>query len=75
MIDQGVSKEMARFHLPVSTYSKMVWKSNLHNTWHFLKLRMDSHAQPEIRDYAIAMYEIMKTKLPMLMKIWTEEVL
>ena len=75
MIDQGVSKEMARFHLPVSTYSKMVWKANLHNTWHFLKLRRDAHAQPEIRDFAVAMFNIMKLELPLLMNIWEQEVL
>ena len=72
MIEQGVSKEMARFHLPVSTYSKMVWKSNLHNTWHFLGLRLDPHAQQEIREYAEAMRDIMREQLPMLMRIWEE---
>ncbi len=72
MIDAGISKEMARFHLPVSTYSKMIWKSNLHNTWHFLGLRLDPHAQQEIREYAEAMRDIMREQLPMLMRIWEE---
>ena len=71
-IDAGVSKEMARFHIPVATYSKMIWKTNLHNMWHFLHLRMDPHAQEEIRDYAVAMHKILHGKLPMLMEIWDD---
>ncbi len=48
----GIAKEQARKDLPVSNYSEMVWKCDLHNLLHFLSLRMDSHAQKEIRDYA-----------------------
>lgn len=51
-LESGVSREQARINLPLSTYTEKVWWMNLHNLLHFLKLRMDSHAQKEIRDYA-----------------------
>jgi len=49
---EGVSREQARKDLPLSTYTEAYWKTNLHNLLHFLKLRMDPHAQEEIRAYA-----------------------
>jgi thymidylate synthase (FAD) len=48
----GVSREQARKDLPLSTYTEAYWKTNLHNLLHFLRLRMDPHAQEEIRAYA-----------------------
>ena len=48
----GVAREQARKDLPLSTYTEAYWKVDLHNLLHFLRLRMDSHAQKEIRDYA-----------------------
>ena len=48
----GVAREQARKDLPLSTYTEAYWKIDLHNLFHFLRLRMDSHAQKEIRDYA-----------------------
>src|SRR5207302_8451168 len=48
----GVSREQARKDLPLSTYTEAYWKINLHNLLHFLRLRMDMHAQEEIRTYA-----------------------
>lgn len=48
----GVAREQARKDLPLSTYTEAYWKLNLHNLFHFLSLRMDSHAQYEIRQYA-----------------------
>ncbi len=51
---KGVSRELARIALPVSVYTEWYWKIDLHNLLHFLSLRMDAHAQQEIRDYAIA---------------------
>ena len=51
-IDQGVSREQARKDLPLSTYTEAYWKVDLHNLLHFLALRMDSHAQYEIREFA-----------------------
>jgi thymidylate synthase (FAD) len=51
-IAQGVAREQARKDLPLSTYTEAYWKVDLHNLLHFLALRMDSHAQWEIREYA-----------------------
>ena len=48
----GVAREQARKDLPLCTYTEAYWKIDLHNLLHFLKLRMDSHAQYEIRTYA-----------------------
>jgi thymidylate synthase (FAD) len=51
-LDRGVAREQARKDLPLSTYTEAYWKVDLHNLLHFLLLRMDNHAQKEIRDYA-----------------------
>jgi thymidylate synthase (FAD) len=51
-IDLGVAREQARKDLPLSTYTEAYWKMDLHNLLRFLSLRMDSHAQYEIRAYA-----------------------
>jgi thymidylate synthase (FAD) len=48
----GVAREQARKDLPLSTYTEAYWKIDLHNLFHFLRLRMDAHAQHEIREYA-----------------------
>lgn len=51
---KGVAREQARKDLPLSTYTEAYWKVDLHNLLHFLRLRMDAHAQLEIRAYAEA---------------------
>ena len=51
-LEQGVAREQARKDLPLSTYTEAYWKIDLHNLLHFLALRMDAHAQLEIREYA-----------------------
>ncbi|MFN9974269.1 MAG: FAD-dependent thymidylate synthase, partial [Phycisphaerae bacterium] len=51
-IESGVAREQARKDLPLATYTEAYWKIDLHNLLHFLALRMDSHAQLEIRTYA-----------------------
>jgi thymidylate synthase (FAD) len=56
-IAAGVAREQARKDLPVSTYTEAYWKIDLHNLLHFLALRMDAHAQKEIRDYAATIGE------------------
>lgn len=53
-LDLGVAREQARKDLPLSTYTEAYWKIDLHNLLHFLALRMDEHAQLEIRDYSSA---------------------
>jgi len=49
---KGVAREQARKDLPLSTYTEAYWKIDLHNLFHFLRLRMDARAQLEIRHYA-----------------------
>jgi thymidylate synthase (FAD) len=56
-INAGVAREQARKDLPLSTYTEAYWKIDLHNLLHFLALRMDSHAQEEIRWYATTIGE------------------
>jgi thymidylate synthase (FAD) len=51
-LDAGVAKEQARKDLPLSTYTEAYWKVDFHNLLNFLRLRMDGHAQQEIREYA-----------------------
>lgn len=51
-IDSGVAREQARKDLPLATYTEAYWKVDLHNLLNFLFLRMDAHAQREIRAYA-----------------------
>ena len=64
LTDKGVARELARAALPVSVYTEWYWKCDLHNLFHFLSLRMDPHAQYEIRVFADAMYELMKPIVP-----------
>lgn len=52
-LEAGVAREQARKDLPLSTYTEAYWKVDLHNLLHFLRLRMDWHAQEEIRAYAL----------------------
>jgi len=63
-ITLGVAREQARKDLPLSTYTEAYWKMDLHNLFHFLGLRLDSHAQAEIRAYAEAIAEIVKVWVP-----------
>lgn len=56
-LEAGVAREQARKDLPLSTYTEAYWKVDLHNLLHFLVLRMDPHAQLEIREYSVAIGE------------------
>ncbi len=64
LTEQGVSRELARMGLPVNVYTEWYWKCDLHNTLRFLSLRMDPHAQLEIREYAQAMYRLLEPIVP-----------
>lgn len=63
-IRMGVAKELARKDLPLSTYTMYFWKMDLRNLLHYLGLRMDPHAQWEIRQYANTIAEIVKAWVP-----------
>ena len=64
LMDKGVARELARIGLPVSVYTEWYWNCDLHNILHFLSLRMDPHAQQEIRDYASAMFALIQPIVP-----------
>ncbi len=72
LTEQGVSRELARIGLPVSVYTQWYWKCDLHNILRFLSLRMDSHAQAEIRVYAEAMYALLEPIVPITMEAWRD---
>ena len=63
-LEKGMRRELARVALPVSLYTEWYWKIDLHNLLHFLRLRLDPHAQYEIRVFAEAMAEIVKDRVP-----------
>lgn len=71
-LEAGVSKELSRIHLPVGVYTDWVWKMDLHNLFHFLGLRLDPHAQYEVRVYAEAMWTILKEAYPMCCEAFEE---
>lgn len=64
MLEKGVSRELARCVLPQSTMTHFYWKINLHNLFHYLRLRMDSHAQWEIQELACQIFRHVKEKVP-----------
>ena len=61
---QGLARELARMNLPANIYTQWYWKVDLHNLFHFLRLRADSHAQYEIRVYADAICDVVKDWVP-----------
>jgi len=72
-IERGVAREQARKDLPLSTYTEAYWKIDLKNLIHFLALRMDSHAQKEIRDFAnVIGEEIVARWLPITWKAFND---
>lgn len=64
LLGRGIARELARVHLPQSTFTEFYWKINLHNLFHFLRLRMDDHAQKEIRDCAREVFNLIKPIVP-----------
>jgi thymidylate synthase (FAD) len=72
LLENGCCREQARGTLPQSTYTEFYWKINLHNLLHYLHLRMDDHAQKEIRDYATAIFELVKPLVPITMEAFMD---
>jgi thymidylate synthase (FAD) len=62
--DAGLARELARINLPLSMYTEWYWKIDLHNLFHFLKLRLDPHAQKEIQVYGEVMAEMVRAVCP-----------
>lgn len=64
LLENNLAPELARTVLPLGTYTEWYWQADLHNTLHMLRLRLDPHAQYEIRVYAQAMLDLLKPVFP-----------
>jgi thymidylate synthase (FAD) len=70
LLEYGLAPELARSVLPVGTYTEWYWQSDLHNVLHMLRLRLDPHAQYEIRVYAQAMLDLVRPLYPSIIAAW-----
>ena len=70
--ETGLARELARMNLTLNTYTQWYWKTDLHNLFHFLRLRADSHAQYEIRVYAEAMMKLTEAWVPLSYKAFCD---
>lgn len=75
MIESGLAREIARSNLPLSLYTEWYWQIDLHNLFRFMHLRLDSHAQYEIRVYAEALAECAKAVAPIAYEAFEEHIL
>lgn len=75
LIEKEVARELARMNLPLSLYTEWYWQIDLHNLFHFLRLRTDPHAQYEIRVYGDAMAECAKAVAPLAYGAFEEHIL
>jgi thymidylate synthase (FAD) len=64
LIEAGLARELARIDLPLSLYTEWYWQIDLHNLFRFISLRLDPHAQMEIREYARVLLEITRAVAP-----------
>jgi thymidylate synthase (FAD) len=74
-LEQNVAREIARNALPLSLYTEWYWQIDLNNLFHFLELRMDAHAQYEIRAYAQALAKCAQAVAPLAYEAFEEHVL
>jgi thymidylate synthase (FAD) len=72
LCDLGVAKEQARCVLPFGTFTECVWTVSFQAVMNFLDLRLDEHAQYEIRVYARAIQELVRESVPVLFQCWQE---
>jgi thymidylate synthase (FAD) len=72
MTSNEIARELARIDLPLSTYTQWYWKIDLHNLLHFLKLRVDAHAQWEIQEYGRVMAGMLKKLAPHSYEAWID---
>jgi thymidylate synthase (FAD) len=75
LLNADLAREIARINLPVSNYTEWYWKVDLHNLFHFLKLRIDPHAQYEIRVYGEAMAQLVKAAVPVAYEAFEDYIL
>jgi len=74
LLNLGLSKELSRTVLPLGQYTAWYWKANLRNIFHLLHLRLDEHAQYQIRVYAEAMLEMLREYFPVTIEAWENHV-
>lgn len=74
-LELGLAREIARINLPLSNYTEWYWKIDLHNLFHFLRLRIDKHAQYEIQVYGNAIAEIVKKAVPLAWEAFEDYIL
>jgi thymidylate synthase (FAD) len=70
LLGEGLAPELARTVLPCGTYTEWYFQQDLHNTLHLLKLRLDPHAQYEVRVYAEAMLKLLRPIFPTIISSW-----
>lgn len=75
LLQANVARELARMNLPLSLYTEWYWQIDLHNLFHFLRLRLDPHAQYEIRVYAEAMAKCAQAVAPLAWEAFEEHIL
>ena len=73
LVNRGIAKEVARMSLGMNIYTQFIWSVNLRNLMHFLGLRMAPDAQPEIREYADAIYDIISPLFPVTCQSYQED--
>ncbi len=74
LLEEGVARELARIDLPLSLYTELYWQIDLHNLFHFLELRLDPHAQYEIRAYAETILDVVRRVCPIATDAFNEYV-
>jgi thymidylate synthase (FAD) len=72
MTAEHMARELARIDLPLSTYTQWYWKVDLHNLLHFLKLRVDPHAQWEIQEFGRVMAGMLQRLAPLSYEAWID---
>lgn len=75
LLGREIARELARMNLPLSMYTEMYWQIDLHNLFHFLRLRLDRHAQHEIRAYGETIAKIVQALCPMAYEAFEEHLL
>ena len=75
LLRDDIARELARINLPLSVYTQWYWQIDLHNLFHFLRLRLDRHAQYEIRQYAEVMVQMAKAVAPVAFEAFEEHIL
>jgi thymidylate synthase (FAD) len=75
LLEKNVARELARVNLPLSLYTEWYWQIDLHNLFHFIRLRLDPHAQYEIRVFAEALAQCAKAVAPLAYEAFEEHIL